>query len=200
MGSLFRTITPVSFVCMLGIIYLISQLFLSGRDYNIFAYVIIFIIFLAIAFAADRFLVSKFAYKKLVIFEFIFLAICISWYIYSSRYTIITIETTKPYFFVIYDSKGLKKSDIPSKGLFNKSITIKSDSNIHVARYLEYDAQVDPPLSWNYSSSSNKKEITLNNETVVVQIFTKGGIDEKKMNELLEEEVKRLAFSEGKGL
>lgn len=191
MSLFFYKITPVSVICILGIIYLFIQFFISGRDYNIFAYLIIFIIFLTVAFAADRFLVSKVAYRKLVIFEFIFLVVCTIWYMYSSRYTMINIETSKPYFFIVYDNGGLKKADIPSTGLFKKSITITSDSNIHIQKSLEYDAQVNPPVSWNYNYSSNKAEANANGEHIIVQIIA-NDMGEKELKEKLDEEVKRI--------
>ena len=103
----------------------------------------------------------------------------------------INIETGKPYFFVVYDNQGLQKGDIPSKGIFNKSITITNDSTIHIYQGLEYDAQVNPPSAWNYSFSSKKAEASIHAEKVVIQIFARE-LNEKELNEKLQEEVIRL--------
>jgi len=191
MSLFFFKITPVSVISILGIIYLFVQFFISGRDYNIFTYLVIYIIFLTIVFATDRFLISKIAYKKLVIFEFIFLVVCTAWYVYSSRYTMINIETSRPYFFIVYDNSGLKKSDIPSKGLLNRSITITSDSNIHIQKSLEYAAQINPPLSWKFDFYSAKTETQVNGENVIVEIFAQK-MNEKELKEKLDEEVNRM--------
>lgn len=191
MKSLLHKITPLFVVCLCGIIYLLIQLFILEKDYNIIAYLIILIFFLAVAFIIDRFLVSKISYKKLFIAETIFLIGLTLWFGYSSGYTEINIETSKPYFFVIYNDDGLKKSDIPSTGLFNKSITVKSDSDIFINHELEYSAQINPPKSWNYSYSSNKIEKIIKNKKVTIQIFT-GNTSETERNELLENEAKKL--------
>lgn len=191
MKSFLKKITPVYVVCLSGIIYFASQFFILDKDYNIFAYLIIFIVFLSFAFVIDRFLVTKISYKKLFIAEFILLISVTIWYIYSTSYTEINIETSKPYFFVIYNDDGLKKADIPSTGLFNKSIVIKSDSNIYIANDLQYSAQINPPKSWNGSYSSNKIEKTINGKKITIQIFA-GNTTEKERNQLLEIEAKKL--------
>lgn len=193
MSALLHKITPLYAVCVIGIIYLLIQFFTSGRDYNIFAYLIIFIIFLAIGIAADRFLVNHIAYKKLFIGESILLVIAIVWYSYSSGYTAINIETTKPYFFVLYSNEGLKKKDIPAKGLFSKSIVIKSDETIELNYELYNSAQVNPPESWNYSFSSLGIDSSINGAKAILQIYdreNKMTVDEK--NELLKKEIERI--------
>ncbi|MFT3948824.1 MAG: hypothetical protein QM763_17805 [Agriterribacter sp.] len=187
----FRNITPVYVVCLIFVGCLLIQFFTTGNDYNIIAYLIIFIIFLAIAFAIDRLLASRVAYVRLIIFEIIFLSGCSLWYMYSSGYTEINIETSKPYFFVIYKENGLQKKDIPTTGLFKKSITITSNSNIYVDDALEYEAQVNPPKSWNYSFSSNKADTVINTKKITVQIFARQ-MSEGEQKRALQNEVKKL--------
>lgn len=191
MKFFFKKITPVFVVAIFGIIYLFIQFVIPGNDYNIFAYLIIFIVGLAFAFVIDRFLVLKMSYKKLFIAEIILIVSVALWVNYSSSYTEINIETSKPYFLVIYNEDGLKKSDIPSKGLFSKSILIKSDSAIYINDKLEYAAQVNPPAAWNYSFSSNKIEKIINSKKVTLQIFAVD-MSEMERTQLLEAEAKRL--------
>ncbi|MEO7044885.1 MAG: hypothetical protein ABI091_06225 [Ferruginibacter sp.] len=191
MNFSFKKITPVFVVALLGIIYLVIQFFIPGNDYNIFAYLVIFIVGFTVAFFIDRFLVLKMSYKKLFIAEIILLVSLTLWANYSSSYTEINIETSKPYFVVIYNENGLKKSDIPSKGLFSKSILIKSDSAIYINDKLEDAAQVNPPAAWNYSFSSNKIEKIINSKKVTIQIFA-ADMSELERTQLMEAEAKKL--------
>ncbi|RZL62305.1 MAG: hypothetical protein EOO93_09400 [Pedobacter sp.] len=184
-------ITPISLVFLLGSIYLIYQFFASGRDYNILPYIIIFIMILTAAFALDRFLLSKFDYIKLIIFELIFLVLSTIGYLYNTKITLINIETNKSYFFVVYDDYGLKKSDIPTKGLFDKSITINTDTTVHIYKSLEYDAQVNPPKAWNFSFTSKKLDAKIGSQHVIIGIYARN-MNEKEVNLKLKEEIMRL--------
>lgn len=191
MNPFLHNITPIFVICICGIIYLFIQFLIPKNDYNIFAYLVIFIIILCLGFAIDRFLVSQISYRKLFIAEIIFLTISILWYSYSISYTEINIETTNPYFFVIYKEGGLKKSNIPSKGLFSKSIVIRSDSNIYIDDKLKYIAQINPPQSWNYGFSSKGIDTVINNKkaSIFIYAFKMGEIEQ---NQLLENEAKKL--------
>lgn len=171
MKSLLVKPTPLLAVCLIGIIYLLIQFFLSKSDYNIIAYLIIFIVFLVIGIVVDRLLISQISYIKLFIGEGIFLIVASLWYVYSTSYTEINVETSKPYFFVLYSEDGLKKKDIPSKGLFSKSILVKSDSNVYVHYDLYNKAQINPPQSWKYNFSSNAIDTTINSKKVVMQVY-----------------------------
>lgn len=195
MQKFFQKITPVFIVSLVGIIYLIAQIFIIGLDYNILAYILIFIILISFAFAIDRLLSTKIAYKKLFVFELLFLIICLFWYLYSSSYTMINIETSKPYFLVVYDNNGLKKNDIPTEGVFNKSITITSDTTVHISKSLEYDAQINPPKAWKYSYSSFKKEARVNGENVVIEIFAHEMQESVLKEKLLDAEVAKMQQS-----
>lgn len=190
----FREITPLFVVCIIGVIFLVAQFFRSNYDYNITAYLIIFIIILVIVFFADRFLTTKIAYKTLFIAEMIFLAAVVLWYAYSISYTAINIETSKPYFFVLYTGDdGLQKKDIPSKGLFSKEIVIESDSTIKVNYVLYNKAQIDPPKSWNGYFSSKGVDTTINGKTAILQIYVRGEeISAEEKDQLLREEIEKI--------
>ena len=190
MNVFFEKITPVSVVCMAAIIYLIVLFFISEIDYGIAAFLVVYIILLAGAFAIDRLLISRVDYKKLLIFELIFLTVCTIGYLYAQRRTEIVVETSNPCFFVIYDSDGLKKNEIPSKGLFNRSVTVKGDSVIHVNKFME-DAEIKPPESWGNHYTSERKEALIHAEKVVVEIYA-GKMEYKKVIQLLADEVRKL--------
>lgn len=110
MHVFFHKITPVYIVSILCLIYLLIQFFKAENDYNIFAYLIIFIIFIIIVVAIDRLLAFRVNHLKLIIFEIILLVGCVFGFVYSSGYTEINVETNKSYFFVIYKDGGLKKN------------------------------------------------------------------------------------------
>lgn len=194
MNLFIKNITPVSVVCMAGILFLLVQFFKSGIDYNIIAFVVVYIILLALVFAVDRFMVSRIAYKKLLIFELIFLAVCTIGYMYFNRVAEIKIETAKPYFFVIYDHGDLKKSEIPKKGLFNRSTVLKIDSVIHIDKALEYEVQIKPPSGWNNKYTMERTEAEVNSEKVTIAIFARE-MEYKKLSQLLQEEKKKLEIS-----
>ncbi|MBX2923101.1 MAG: hypothetical protein KF746_12960 [Chitinophagaceae bacterium] len=189
----FREITPLFAVCIIGIVFLVIQFFIPGYDYNIAAYLIIFIIFLIIGILFDRFLVSKIAYKTLFIGEAVFLVIVVLWYTYSISYTEINIETSKPQFFVLYNEEGLQKKDIPSKGLFSKSIVIKSDTIIKVNYDLYNKAQINPPESWNYDFSSYAIDTTIDGKKAIMQIYVQGGkMSADEQDKLVREEIGKI--------
>ena len=190
MNLFFEKITPVSVVCMAAIIYLIVLFFISQTDYSIAAFLLVYIVLLAGAFAIDRFLVSRVDYKKLLVFELVFVAVCAIGYLYAQKRIEIVVETSNPYFFVIYDSNGLKKEAIPSKGLFSRSVTVKGDSVIHVNKLLE-SAEIKPPESWGNNYTSERKDALIHAEKVVVEIYA-GKMEYKKVIQLLQAEVRKL--------
>ena len=48
MKMLLSKITHIAIVCLLGLLYLVYNIFTEGRDKNILAYIILFIIVLAL--------------------------------------------------------------------------------------------------------------------------------------------------------
>lgn len=172
MKSLFRKITPVSVLVPLSIILLAVQFFIPGNDYNIFAYLFIYIVVLGLVLLIDRFLVSKITYKKLLISE-ILVILCVGfWYIYSTGYAEVKIETTKPYFFIVYDNGGFRKSDMPSSGLFKTSIRLNADSAVRLNYSLRDETVIDPPASWNYSYLTKLRDTVINFIKIEIQIYT----------------------------
>ena len=184
-------ITPIAIVCLLGLLYLVYNIFTEGRDKNILAYIILFIIVLALVFAIDRFLVSKFNYKILFVVELILLIVGTVGYFYTNRSTIINVTTNSDHFFVYYDNGGLKLQDIPTKRFFDREITLNADSNLHINYSLEYAAQIDPTKAWNYSFISKKLEAKVGNEVIIVAIYA-FKLNEQQVDAVLKQEIARL--------
>lgn len=192
MQFLLRKITPVLVVGLIGIIFLLIQFFIPDQDYNIFAYLFIFIIFLGICIAIDRVLITRVAYKTMLIGETILITIITFWYLYSTKYTEINIETSKPYFFVIYGDGGIKENDIPANGLFNKSLLVKTDTIIKVDYSLYNVALIRTPKNWN-SYSTIGIDTVLNEKKVILDIYSKGDqMSGPEKIQLLRSEIERM--------
>ena len=126
---------------------------------------------LFVIFLIDRFLVKKTGYKKAIVMEIIFLLLVPFIYLYSNKDTRININTEKPYFILVYGSNGLTKKQIPSSGLFDHAITIKSDSVINLNYDLLYDnaIKVIEPKAWN-GFSTNELDTVINSQKVKIEM------------------------------
>lgn len=191
MRIVFRKITPVFLVALLGMFFLFTQFFIPENDYNIFAYLFIYIVLLSLFLLIDRYLITKIAYKKLFVVELILIIGVIFWYVYSAGYTEIKIETSRPYFFIIYDDAGLKKSSIPSTGLFKKSIQIKIDSSMHLNYTLKDKVQITPPRNWNYGYLTKGWDTVIHSNKVEIQVFSLN-LSQGKVDSLLNAEIAQL--------
>ena len=120
----------------------------------------------------DRYLIRKISYKKLVAFQIVFLLLLPLLCLYVTKDIRINIETNKPYFIVVYSNKGLTKEDIPKKGLFDKSLTLRNDSVIFLNYSLKESEKfyVVEPNSWKgYKSKYLDTVINLNKVTIEVR-------------------------------
>ena len=191
MKCFFRNITPVFVVALLGILFLMVQFFISGKDYNIFAYLFVYIVLLCLLLSIDRYLVSKIAYKKLFIAEIALIVCATFWYIFSAGYAEVKIDTTKPYFFIVYDDGGLKKSEMPSAGLFKTSIRLNAESAVRLNYSLKNETLIDPPPSWNYDYLTNVWDTVVGSNKIELQLFALK-LSQEKMDSLLRAEIPKI--------
>ncbi len=185
MKKLLNNITPLSVLTIVGIILCISEiviLLLSKDNGELATGLLSALAFLFyIIFILDRALISRMKYKDVIIGEIIFLLLLPFIYLYINKDYKIKIETTKQYFIILHDNKGLRKEQIPSSGLFDHSITFKNDSVINLNSTLlnDNDVRLVEPKGW---GGWNRKEFDtiVNSNKIKLEIYSNNIPDEER--------------------
>ncbi len=193
MQILLKHITPFYMACSVGIIFLVIIALLGRRDSFWFPNLLVFILILVVVLLIDRLIASRIGYGILFFTELAILGLLFLFYTYANRSIEIRIETSKSFFLVIYDKSGLRKSDIPKISLFQRAMVKNIDSVIHIHESLANEVEIQRPSGWGTSGYSSRSEsASMKSGDVTIQIFLQGTGNSERMEQLLNEEKKRL--------
>lgn len=190
---LLKKITPLLIACIALGIYLIIQMILS-KSYNSFGFLAGYMLILGVLIVIDRILIAKFSWLTISVLEIIFIAAASFWFVYSNRSVEIRVNTSKPYFFILYDKGGLKEKDMPSTSrLLKRSVELNGDSVIYLNKSLEGKEMVVTPKSWNYNSLTIFKDTVINSRSVSINFYYNSkDLSEEDAELLIQKEIEKL--------
>ncbi len=121
----------------------------------------------------DKYLRKKYPFRNVVIGESILVVIVPFFFLYTNRKTEIRVGTSKPYFVVLYDKRGLTKEQIPSSGIFGHAITFNYDEPIVLEYSLseDRDVRIIGPKAWG-GHFSKCFDTVVNNKSIGFQLFS----------------------------
>ena len=92
---------------------------------------------------------------------------------YLNKTTKIRVDTSEEYFIVLHNNKGLKKEQVPSSGLFNRSLTIKNQTviNLHSTLLNDNEFIVTTPNTWNDGEGNLYFDTIINSKKESYHLF-----------------------------
>lgn len=178
-------------LCSIGVIYI----WFDDNNHGGLASGLLAILLLlfGVAYIVDRYLVKKLKYRTVLIFEFIAIPLLVIAHQYTSRETIVQVDTEKRFIPVLYFEKGLHKEQIPRSALFDRKIVMVCDSLLHLdIGLLDDDSYgLAVPHSWG-GYFQKTLDTVVNNKMYRLHLFYNDVPQEER--ELIFERYKKQAF------
>jgi hypothetical protein len=177
MRKFFVNITPVFVISLIGLILCVGEILilLLSKDQGELATGVLSIValFLFAVLLFDRYLVTKIRLRKIIVGELIIFLLIPFLFMYLNKKTRIHIDTNEEYYILVYNENGLTKEQIPSKGLFNRGITIHNQTtiNLHSSLLKDNEILVETLKGWRDGETNMYFDTTINSKKVTYQMF-----------------------------
>ena len=147
-------ITLLTLVTIVSIIVTINAIYITLTNNNetaIYAAVMIPITLVFIAlYIADRLLIKRVSYVKLILGEIVIGLSVFFMFLYLNRTTDINFLTNQDYILIVFDSKENSLSKLSKKRIFGKELNVYNTNIVHLesTMALRKDLRVNKPKEW----------------------------------------------------
>lgn len=175
--NFFTNITPLFLLTFIGLILCLCEMLILffEHDHGGLAQGMLSLLAttLFVIFKADRFLVKKLKYKTLMLIEIGLLLISSILYLYFNNEITINVKTRNQYLVVLFDNKGISKNQIPLNSIFDRSLTISTDSilNLNYKLIEDYKAVKIYP-NWDICHSAHEFDTIINSEKIHIEMYS----------------------------